>query len=437
MSIAITRLEVRDIRFPTSDQLDGSDAIHVDPDYSCAYVTLFTDQPGLEGHGITFTLGRGTELCVAVIRAFESMVVGQTLEAITEDFAGFWHRTCNESQLRWLGPERGLVHTSVAAIFNAIWDLYAKVEEKPVWKLLADMSPEQLVSCIDFHHITDALSVEEALDFLRDCESTKAQREAELLAEGLPSYTSSAGWMGYSDDYRRELCQKYLAAGFRHFKMKVGADLQDDIHRATLIREEIGDDCYLMMDANQVWDVPQAIENMRELARFNPLWIEEPTSPDDVLGHAAIAKAIAPIGVASGEAISNRIMFKQFLQSGGMQFCQIDSCRVGSINELLAIMLLARKFNIPVCPHAGGVGLCNYVQHLSAINYIAISPSLDRVVLEFSDHLHEHFVDRLRVENARYRLPKRPGYSITMESSSVSDYSYPDGRIWRERRESL
>ena len=434
MAIQITKLEVQDIRFPTSDQLDGSDAIHVDPDYSCAYVTLQTNQPGLEGHGITFTLGRGTELCVAVIRAFESFVVGQTLESITEDFAGFWHRTCNESQLRWLGPERGLVHMSVAGIFNAIWDLYAKVEGKPVWKLLSDMTPEQLVSCIDFHHITDALTPDEALELLRACESTKLERERELLEIGMPAYTSSAGWMGYTDEYRRELCQKYLASGFKHFKMKVGADLQDDIRRATLIREEIGEDCYLMMDANQVWDVPEAISQMKELARFNPLWIEEPTSPDDILGHAAIAKAISPIGVATGEAISNRIMFKQLLQSGGMQFCQIDSCRVGSINELLAIMLLARKFEVPVCPHAGGVGLCNYVQHLSAVNYIAISPSLENVVIEFSDHLHEHFVDELRVEQARYRLPKLPGYSITVKSESIRDYEYPRGRVWQERQ---
>lgn len=433
MTTTITDLTVRDIRFPTSDNLDGSDAIHVDPDYSCAYVTLKTNRDGLEGDGITFTLGRGTELCVAAIETLKRFVIGKTLDEITDDFASFWHGICNESQLRWLGPERGLIHMSVAAIVNAIWDLYAKHEGKPLWKLLADMTPEQIVSCIDFHHITDALSPDEALAILRDNEATKITREQELLEIGLPCYTSSAGWMGYADDYRRELCQKYLTGGFKWFKMKVGADLADDMHRATVIREEIGDDCHLMMDANQVWDVDQAITQMKELARFNPTWIEEPTSPDDVLGHAAISKAIAPIGVATGECISNRIMFKQFLQSGAMQFCQIDSCRVGGVNELLAIMLLAKKFNVPVCPHAGGVGLCNYVQHLSAFNYIGIAPSLDRVVLEFSDHLHEHFVDQLRVEDARYRLPTMAGYSITMRPQSLTDYEFPEGQVWQQR----
>ncbi|MCA9178723.1 MAG: fuconate dehydratase [Planctomycetales bacterium] len=429
----IQRVTVRDIRFPTSDDLHGSDAIHVDPDYSCAYVTLETDVPGLEGHGITFTLGRGTELCVAALNTLKRFVEGRELEDITADFGAFWHELCNESQLRWLGPERGLIHMSVAALINALWDLLAKQAGKPVWKLLADMSPEEIVRAIDFHHITDALTPTEALSMLRQHESTKLLREQELLEIGLPSYTSSAGWMGYSDEYRRKLCQKYLADGFQWFKMKVGADLDDDLHRAAIIREEIGDDCKLMMDANQVWDVDEAIRQMDVLKQFRPVWIEEPTSPDDVLGHARIAKAVAPIAVATGECLSNRIMFKQFLQAGAMQFCQIDSCRVGGVNELLAIMLMAAKFGVPVCPHAGGVGLCNYVQHLSAFNYIAISPSLENVVVEFSDHLHEHFVDRLRVERSRYRLPTLPGYSITMHDASLQDHEFPTGRVWQSR----
>jgi L-fuconate dehydratase len=429
----ILDLHVRDIRFPTSDHLHGSDAIHVDPDYSCAYVTLLTDQPGLEGHGITFTLGRGTELCVAAIETFKHFVVGQTLASIVGDFGTFWHRICNESQLRWLGPERGLIHMSVAAIINAIWDLYAKVEGKPVWKLIADMSPREIVDCIDFHHITDVLTRDDALEILEGNQATKLEREQELFEIGLPAYTSSAGWIGYDDTYRRQQCQKYLDSGFRWFKMKVGADLADDIHRATVVREEIGDECHLMMDANQVWDVDQAIEHMRQLAKFRPVWIEEPTSPDDILGHAKIAKALDPIGVACGECVSNRIMFKQFLMAGGMQFCQIDSCRVGGVNELLAIMLLAQKFRVPVCPHAGGVGLCNYVQHLAAINYLVISPSLENVVLEFSDHLHEHFVDRLVIKDARYRLPTMPGYSITMHADSLEQYQFPGGSVWRNR----
>jgi len=433
MTITITDLTVRDIRFPTSDNLDGSDAIHTDPDYSCPYVTLITDAVDLEGHGITFTLGQGNELCVAAIETLKSQVIGRTLDSITVNFADFWHQLCNGSQLRWLGPERGLIHMSVAAVINAIWDLYAKQEGKALWRLLADMSPQQIVDCIDFHHITDVLSPGEALAILQENESTKAQRVQELQQIGLPAYTSSAGWMGYDEDYRRAQCRKYLADGFTMFKMKVGADLEDDIQRATIIREEIGDDLHLMMDANQVWDVDEAISQMKVLSRFNPLWIEEPTSPDDVLGHAKIAQAIAPVGVATGECISNRIMFKQFLQTGAMQFCQIDSCRVGGVNELLAIMLLAKKFNVPVCPHAGGVGLCNYVQHLSAFNYIAIAPSLENVVLEFSDHLHEHFVDRLRVENARYRLPSMPGYSITMKPDSLAAYEFPHGEVWQQR----
>ena len=429
----ILDLHVRDIRFPTSDHLHGSDAIHLDPDYSCAYVTLLTDQPDLEGHGITFTLGRGTELCVAAIETFKHFVVGQTLASIVGDFGTFWHRICNESQLRWLGPERGLIHMSVAAIINAIWDLYAKVEGKPVWKLIADMSPREIVDCIDFHHITDVLTRDDALEILEGNQATKLEREQELFEIGLPAYTSSAGWIGYDDTYRRQQCQKYLDSGFRWFKMKVGADLADDIHRATVVREEIGDECHLMMDANQVWDVDQAIEHMRQLAKFRPVWIEEPTSPDDILGHAKIAKALDPIGVACGECVSNRIMFKQFLMAGGMQFCQIDSCRVGGVNELLAIMLLAQKFRVPVCPHAGGVGLCNYVQHLAAINYLVISPSLENVVLEFSDHLHEHFVDRLVIKDARYRLPTMPGYSITMHADSLEQYQFPGGSVWRNR----
>ena len=433
MPITITDLTVRDIRFPTSDNLDGSDAIHVDPDYSCPYVSLATDVAGLEGHGITFTLGRGNELCVAAIERFREFVVGETLGGITSNFGDFWHKICNESQLRWLGPERGLIHMSVAAIINAIWDLYAKHESKPLWKLLADMSPQQIVDSIDFHHITDELAPDDALAILRDNQSSKQRREEELLGAGLPAYTSSAGWMGYEDDYRRALCHKYLEAGFAAFKMKVGADLEDDIHRATILREEIGDERRLMMDANQVWDVNQAIDHMKELARFNPYWIEEPTSPDDVLGHAKIAQAIGPTRVATGECISNRVMFKQFMQAEAMHFCQIDSCRVGGVNELLSIMLLAAKFGVPVCPHAGGVGLCNYVQHLSAFNYIGIAPSLENVVIEFSDHLHEHFIDRLRVENARYRLPTLPGYSITMQPDSLTRYEFPDGDVWRSR----
>lgn len=426
----ITNLTVRDIRFPTSAGLHGSDAIHADPDYSCPYVTLATDAESLEGHGITFTLGRGNELCVAAIEALKHLVVGRTLESITGDLRGFWFGLANESQLRWLGPEKGVIHLAVAGIVNAVWDLYAKTEQKPLWKLLTDMPPEAIVDCIEFRHITDALTPEEALDILAANADTRADREAELRQIGLPAYTSSAGWIGYSDDEVRTRCRNYLDAGWSWFKMKVGRDVDDDVRRAGIIRDVIGNNGRLMVDANQVWSVDEAIEYMRYLAPFAPLWIEEPTSPDDILGHAAIAKAIAPIGVATGEVVQNRIMFKQFMQAGAMNFCQIDSCRLGGVNEVLAVLLLAAKFGIPVCPHAGGVGLCNYVQHLAAFNYIAVAPSLENVVLEYSDHLHEHFNDQVVIKNSRYQLPTLPGYSITMKPESLDVNEFPNGDVW-------
>jgi L-fuconate dehydratase len=433
MGITINDLTVRDIRFPTSDGMHGSDAIHKDPDYSAAYVTLHTDTSGLAGNGIAFTLGRGTEVCVVMIEALKHLVVGRTLESIIADMRGFWFALANESQLRWLGPEKGVLHFGVAAIVNAVWDLYAKREGKPLWQLLADMSPQQLVDCIEFRHITDALTPEEAVAILEANVTTRNDRANELREIGLPSYTSSAGWMGYSDDEVRERCREYLSQGWSWFKMKVGGDVDDEVRRAAIIREEIGTDGKLMVDANQVWGVDEAIEYMQHLAPFEPLWIEEPTSPDDVLGHARIAKAVAPIGVATGECIHNRVMFKQFMQAEAMSFCQIDSCRVGGVNEVLAIILMAKKFGIPVCPHAGGVGLCEYVQHLAAFNYVAVSPSLDNVVIEYSDHLHEHFIDPVIMKNGRYQLPTRPGYSITMREDSLAAYEFPGGSVWRDR----
>ena len=426
----ITNLIVRDIRFPTSAHLDGSDAVHADPDYSAVYVVLQTDAVDLEGHGMTFTLGRGNEVCVTCVQSLASLVVGRTFESIRDDMRGFWRCLTNESQLRWLGPEKGVVHLATAGIVNAVWDLYAKHEGKPVWQLLADMEPEQLVSCIDFRYLEDVLGPEEAVSILQDNHDTKPRRIAQLQESGIPAYTSSAGWMGYDDDKMRALCRQYLSLGWEDFKMKVGADPEDDLRRARILREEIGPDRRLMLDANQMWNVPDAIRNMKALAQFNPHWIEEPTSPDDVLGHAAIAKAIAPIGIATGEAVQNRVMFKQFMQAGAMQFCQIDSCRLGGVNENLAVLLLAAKFNIPVCPHAGGVGLCNYVQHLAAFNYIAVAPSLDNVLVEYSDHLHEHFFEPVRVVNARYQLPTGPGYSITMKPESLDEFEFPTGPAW-------
>ena len=427
----IIEVVTRDLRFPTSRSRAGSDAMNPDPDYSAAYVVLRTDSPlGLEGHGLTFTIGRGNELCVAAIKALEPLILGQRLENLTCDLGAFWHRMTNDSQLRWVGPEKGVIHLATAAVVNAVWDLYAKAEGKPLWKLLVDMSPEQLVSCIPFEYITDVLTPAEALEILRRQAPKRAEREAEMYERGFPAYTTSAGWLGYSEEQTRHLLREAIGQGWTYFKMKVGRDLDEDIRRATLVREEIGWDRKLMMDANQVWDVPKAIANMRELERFAPHWIEEPTSPDDILGHAAIAKAVAPIGVATGEHCHNRIIFKQLLQAQAISFCQIDSCRLGGVNEVLAVILMAAKFGIPVCPHAGGVGLCEYVQHLSIFDYICVGGSLENRVLEYVDHLHEHFFDPVVIRNGHYMLPTAPGYSITMKPESLAHHEFPNGKVW-------
>jgi L-fuconate dehydratase len=431
MSLTITDIEVLDLRFPTSRASVGTDAMHPDPDYSAAYVILTTSGE-IEGHGLTFTIGRGNEICVAAINAFRHLIVGQRLEAITEDFAAFWRQLAGESQLRWLGPEKGVIHLSMAAIVNAVWDLYAKAEGKPLWKLLADLSPQKVVSLVDFRYISDALTPEEALDILERQQATKADREQRLLQAGYPAYTTSAGWIGYSDDHIRRACREAMADGWTHFKVKVGARPEEDRQRVALVRDEIGRDRTLMLDANQRWDVGEAIERVRELASWQPVWIEEPTSPDDVLGHATIARAVHPIGVATGEHCANRVLFKQLLQADAIRFCQIDSCRLGGVNENLAVMLMAAKFGVPVCPHAGGVGLCEMVQHLSMFDYLGISGTLDGRVTEFVDHLHEHFVDPVTIRHARYMPPLQSGYSTTIKPDSRATYSYPDGQAWAE-----
>jgi len=433
MPITITRLDAYDIRFPTSLALDGSDAMNPDPDYSAAYVILRTDAPNgsaLEGHGLTFTIGRGNELCVAAARALTPLVVGVSLEEIRADMAAFWRRLTSESQLRWVGPEKGVLHLATAAVVNAVWDLWAKAEGKPLWKLLAEMSPEALVGCIDFRYITDALTPAQALEILHRHEASRADREREMLREGYPAYTTSAGWLGYPDDKIRRLCRDGVAQGGSHFKIKVGRDRRDDVRRSALVRQEIGPERKLMMDANQVWDVGQAIDWIADLAPFDPWWIEEPTSPDDVLGHATIARAVAPIGIATGEQCQNRVLFKQLMQANAIRFCQIDACRLGGVNECLAVMLLAAKFGVPVCPHAGGVGLCEYVQHLAIFDYIAVSASLENRIVEYVDHLHEHFVDPVVIRNGRYVPPSAPGYSIEMKPESLRDYAFPDGAMW-------
>jgi L-fuconate dehydratase len=427
--VRIKDLRVRDVRFPTSREKDGSDALNLG-DYSATYVILETDQ-GLEGNGLTFTNGRGNEICVAAVHALKHHVVGRELEAITADPRRFYRDLVADQQLRWLGPEKGILHMSTGAVINAVWDLWAKRAQKPLWKLLVDLSPEQTVAAIDFSYITDALTPEQALEILHRKAPGKPAREAEMRRDGYPAYTTSTGWLGYPDEKVRRLCREAVGQGWTAFKMKVGQNLADNERRAGLMREEIGPSRKLMMDANQCWDVGEAVGQMRRLARFDPWWIEEPTSPDDVLGHAAIARAIAPIRVATGEMCQNRVVFKQLLQANAIGFLQVDSCRMGGVNEVLAVLLLAEKFGVPVCPHAGGVGLCEYVQHLAIYDYVAVSGSLENRLCEYVDHLHEHFVDPCIVRNARYAAPTRPGYSITMRPESIDAHEFPTGKVWR------
>jgi L-fuconate dehydratase len=428
----ITELEVVDVRFPTSRNLDGSDAMNPDPDYSAAYVIVRTDAgDGLEGHGLTFTIGRGTEVVVAGVEALRPLVLGRSTEDLFADMGTFWREVVGDSQLRWIGPEKGVIHLATAAVVNAVWDLFAKTAGKPLWKLLVDMSPVELVRLVDWRYIADALPPQHAVDRLEAQAAGRASREAELRRDGYPAYTTSVGWLGYDDDKIRRLCREALAEGWTAFKLKVGADVDDDRRRARIVREEIGPDRIMAVDANQRWGVPEAIDWMRGLAEFDPYWIEEPTSPDDILGHATIARAVAPIRVATGEHVQNRVMFKQLLQAEAISVCQIDAARLGGVNEALAVLLLADRFGVPVCPHAGGVGLCELVQHLSIVDYVAISGSLDGRMIEYVDHLHEHFVDPVVIRDARYVVPTRPGYSAEMHPASLARFRFPDGDEWR------
>jgi len=421
----ILNLEAHDLRFPTSAFLDGSDAMNPDPDYSAAYVILSTDHPkGLAGHGFTFTIGRGNEICVKAIEAFRPFIVGRSLEEIIANMGAFWRGLAGDSQLRWLGPEKGVIHLALAAVLNAVWDLWAKSVGKPVWKLVADLTPEQFVALIDFRHIEDALTRAEALDILHTQAEGKASREARLRAEGYPAYTTSVGWLGYDDDKLRRLCREALAQGWQSFKIKVGRDLAEDERRCAIVRQEIGPDRRLMVDANQVWEVDQAIDWMRALSRFDPWWIEEPLSPDDILGHGKVARAVRPIRVATGEQGHNRVMFKQLLASDAVDIVQPDACRLGGLNEVLAVLLLAAKFGKPVCPHAGGVGLCEYAQHISMIDYVVVSGRWEQAMCEYTQHLHEHFVDPIEMQRGRYLVPLRPGFSAQMRAESIKEASY-------------
>ncbi len=426
----ITRVRVLDLRFPTSLQNIGSDAVNKQPDYSATYCILETDT-GLTGYGLTFTLGRGNDLCVTAAEYLGKKLEGRTLRALTDDMRALSYQLTDDDQFRWLGPEKGVIHLAAAALINAVWDLWARQEQKPLWRLLAEMEPETLVRIVDFRYISDAITPDQALELLQKRKEDYAERLAHLETTGIAAYTTSVGWFGFPDDQVRQLCRTALAEGWTHFKLKVGGDPADDLRRARLVRSEIGPDNKLMMDANQRWDVAEAIERTRALAECNPWWMEEPTSPDDVLGHARIRREVAPVRIATGEHCQNRVMFKQLMQAGALDVCQIDSCRLAGVNENLAVILMAAVFDIPVCPHAGGVGLCEYVQHLSAWDYLCVSTKLDGRVTEFVDHLHEHFVDPVQISNAHYVLPQKPGYSIEMYPQTTIDYAFPHGKVWK------
>ena len=434
----ITAVDVEDVRFPTSLTADGSDAMNKDGDYSAAYVVLRTDGTDaagapLAGYGLTFTTGRGNDIVAMAARQQAALLVGRDVEEMAADMGGVYRDLTADAQMRWLGPEKGVVHLSLSAVVNAAWDMAGRLAGKPVWRLLADMTPEQLVDVADLRYLSDALTRDEAIAILRAQEPGKAARIAELEATGYPCYTTSAGWLGYSDDKLRRLCQEAVDEGYQHVKLKVGADLAEDVRRCSIAREVIGPDRTLMIDANQVWDVDQAIEWTNALAQFDLLWIEEPTSPDDVLGHAAIRAGVGPVGVATGEHCHNRVMFKQFMAAGAMDFCQLDAGRLASLNEIVAVLLLAAKFDVKVCPHGGGVGLCEMVQHISMLDFVAVSGSREGRVTEYVDHLHEHFTDPCVVRDAAYVLPSLPGYSTQMHDASVAEFRFPDGAYWAGR----
>ncbi|WP_422741922.1 enolase C-terminal domain-like protein [Micromonospora sp. WMMD754] len=430
----IVDVEVHDVRFPTAAGGDGSDAINRG-DYSATYVELTTDG-GPTGAGFTFTNGRGNEITCAAVRALAHHVRGRTVAEIAAEPVAFWRSLTADVQLRWLGPEKGVIHMATGALVNAVWDLRAKLAGKPMWRFLAETPTDELVATVDFHHITDALTPDEAAAILDKGRDGMADRLAGLEADGFPSYTTSVGWLGYPDERVRALTREAYAAGWRAVKMKVGGRLEDDLRRARLIRSEIGPDALLMMDANQVWDVDEAIAAMAVLVEVDPYWIEEPTHADDVLGHARIARAVTELSggrcrVATGEVAANRVVFKQLLQAEAIGVMQVDACRVGGVDEVLAELLLAAKFGVPVCPHAGGVGLCEYVQHLAVFDHLRVSTGLDGRMVEYVDHLHEHFVDPVRTRGGRYLLPTAPGYSATMRPESIARFRFPDGPAWR------
>lgn len=426
-----TSFRTLDVRFPTSRTLDGSDAMNPDPDYSAAYLVIGTDaDDGLEGHGFAFTIGRGNDVQVAAVDALADHLLGREVEPLLADMGAASRLFVDDSQLRWLGPEKGVVAMAVGAVVNALWDLRAKRAGLPLWDLLAGLTPEELVDLVDFRYLTDAMTREDALAVLRRAEPGRAARRAELLRSGYPAYTTSPGWLGYSDDRLVTLAREAVAAGFGQIKLKVGADPAEDVRRLRLAREAVGPDVRIAVDANQRWDVGTAVDWVRALAPGDPCWVEEPTSPDDILGHAAIRAAVAPVPVATGEHVQNRVVAKQLLQAGAVDVLQLDATRVAGVNENVAILLLAAVFDVPVCPHAGGVGLCELVQHLAMFDLVAVSGRRDGRVVEYVDHLHEHFLDPARIASGHYIAPRAPGFSAQMRPDSLTTYTWPDGPGW-------
>ena len=415
----IVKLTTYDLRFPTSDYLDGSDAMNPDPDYSAAYVIIETDQSSLKGHSFAFTLGRGNDLCCIAIKALQHLVIGLDLNWIRDNQSAFSRRMTSDSQLRWVGPEKGIIHMASGAIINAVWDILSKLDNKPLWQLVSDMNADQISNAIDFRHITDFLNQDEAVEILKSHQKTKLDRVSILENEGYPCYVTSAGWLGYSDKKLQRLCLEAKDNGFEYVKLKVGKDLKDDMRRLEIARTTLGPDIKIMIDANQVWEVDQAIKWMKSLAEFDPYFIEEPTSPDDIIGHKKIKDAIYPIKVATGEAVQNRVIFKQLISENAIDIVQVDACRMGGLNEVLAVQLMASKQGLPVWPHAGGVGLCEYSQHLAMIDYLCISGRRDEQVIEYVDHLHEHFLNPCQIKNAAYMLPKESGFSVEMKPSTL------------------
>ncbi len=428
--IKVKDITVDDVRFPTSKDLTGSDAIHTDPDYSATYVTIHTSDNNLKGFGIAFTIGKGNDIVAECIRNYTPLFEGLTLDELEERIGKLWFDCVDHSQLRWLGPEKGVVHMAVAAIFNALWDLISKKNQKPLWRFISEKNPEEIVKILTFKYIEDCFNENDAYKILDENQKYKKERTEKILEEGYPSYTTAAGWLGYSDQKTIDLCNKYIKLGWKHFKIKVGLDLEGDLKRLALIRKTIGDQCHIMVDANQQWNIEQSIKHINAYKKFNLLFVEEPTSPDDVLGFKKIKESVGDINLATGEACGGRIMFKQFFQAGAMDICQIDSCRLGSINEILTVLLMAHKFNVPVFPHAGGVGLCEYVQHLCMIDYILINGEKNNKVVEYQDSLHEHFKYPCVIQNGNYMPPNDHGYSIEMKEKSVKTFTFPNGEYW-------